>query len=221
MRKPSVVLGAVCLTAGAVLAQGVGVLPLPAGATAGGWFFNLTGQPITGLVVEFDQPVSLVGVVEVGGQLENLGGSEGTAFQFAGSLLPNGWVELRWEPAAAQVALFQWLADGRPVGLPYFTTLPAFLKVMVQGLVALRERDPEGFLNLLEAFFAANPQLQQILAEAGIPPAMMIASLSAAPPEGILNLLTTLVEGFGITTLEEFQAALDLTPILEALGLAG
>jgi hypothetical protein len=173
------------------------------------------------LVVEFDQPVSLVGVVEVGGKLENLGGSEGMAFQFAGNLLPSGWVELRWEPATAQVALFQWLSDGQPVGLPYFTTLPAFLKVMVQGLVALRERDPEWFLDLLEAFFAANPELQEILAEAGIPPAMMIASLSAAPPEGILNLLTTLVEGFGITTLEEFQAALDLTPILEALGLAG
>lgn len=201
------------------LAAGDTVREFRVGETAVGWFTNLTGAAVTGFHVEFDRPVTILYEVEVGGVVENLGTTEGMEFDFAGELVPYGMVELDWQPATAKVALFQWISDGRPVDKPYFATLSAFLKVLVDGLVQLREQAPDRFQALLQDFFAANPDLQGTLAEAGIPPEMLIASLMTAPAEGILNLLTTMVEGFGIETLPEFMEAMDLTPILTALGM--
>jgi len=217
VKKLALVVAALLLVVGPVLGQEVREFTV--GDKAVGWFTNLTGTAVTGFHLEFDQPVTILYKVEVGGLVENLGAAEGIEFDFAGELVAYGLVELHWQPATAKVALFQWLTDGRPAGKPYFATLPAFLKVLVNGLVMLREQGPEQFQALLEAFFAANPELQGTLAEAGIPPEMLIASLMTAPPEGIMNLLMTLVEGFGIKTVEEFMAAMDLTPILQALGL--
>jgi len=217
VKKLALVVAALLLVVGPVLGQEVREFTV--GDKAVGWFTNLTGTAVTGFHLEFDQPVTILYKVEVGGLVENLGAAEGIEFDFAGELVAYGLVELHWQPATAKVALFQWLMDGRPAGKPYFATLPAFLKVLVNGLVMLREQGPEQFQALLEAFFAANPELQGTLAEAGIPPEMLIASLMTAPPEGIMNLLMTLVEGFGIKTVEEFMAAMDLTPILQALGL--
>lgn len=217
MKKLALVVAALLLVVGPALGQEVREFTV--GDKAVGWFTNLTGTAVTGFHLEFDQPVTILYKVEVGGLVENLGAAEGIEFDFAGELVAYGLVELHWQPATAKVALFQWLTDGRPAGKPYFATLPAFLKLLVNGLVMLREQGPEQFQALLEAFFAANPELQGTLAEAGIPPEMLIASLMTAPPEGIMNLLMTLVEGFGITTVEDFMAAMDLTPILQALGL--
>jgi len=217
VKKLALVVAALLLVAGPALGQQVREFTV--GDKAVGWFANLTGAAVTGFHLEFDQPVTILYKVEVGGLVENLGAAEGIEFDFAGELVAYGLVELHWQPATAKVALFQWLAAGRPAGQPYFATLPAFLKLLVNGLVLLREQGPEQFQALLQAFFAANPELQGTLAEAGIPPEMLIASLMTAPPEGIMNLLLTLVEGFGIKSVEEFMAAMDLTSLLEALGL--
>ena len=218
MKKVAVLLAAVALVASLVWAAET-VRVFTVGDKAVGWFTNLTGAGVTGFHLEFDQPVTLLYKVEVGGRVENLGAAEGVEFDFAGELVAYGLVEVHWQPVTAKVALFQWLSDGRPVGKPYFATLPAFFKVLVNGLVALREQSPDQFQALLQGFFAANPDLQGTLAEAGIPPEMLITSLMTAPAEGIMNLLSTLVEGFGITTIEDFMAAMDLTPLLQALGL--
>jgi hypothetical protein len=211
---------AVVLASTLALAQGVQVKMFTVGNRAIGFFTNLTGAAVTGFHIEFDQPVTLLYKVEAGGFVQNVTGeTEGIAFDFAGQLVSYATVELDWQPASAKVALFQWVADGQPAGAPYYTTLSAFLKVLVGGLVALREQAPEQFGSLLESFFAANPDLGAALAEAGIPAEMLIASLMTAPPEGIMNLLLTLVEGFGIQTLEDFLAVIDLSLLLEALGL--
>jgi len=203
-----------------VLAEGEMVREFTVGDKAIGWFTNFTGAAVGGFHVEFDQAVTILYKVEIGGLVENVTGvSEGAEFDFVGELVPYGLVELDWQPTTAKVALFQWLADGKPVGAPYYATLPAFLKVLVQGLVVLREQSPDQFTALLQGFFQVNPELVATLAEAGIPADMLISSLMTAPSEGIMNLLLTLVEGFGIKTLEDFQTALDLTPILQALGL--
>jgi len=205
---------------GVALAEGELVREFVVGDKAIGWFTNFTGAAVGGFHVEFDQAVTILYKVEIGGLVESVtGASEGAEFDFAGELVPYGLVELDWQPTTAKVTLFQWLADGKPAGAPYYATLPAFLKVLVQGLVALREQSPDQFTALLQGFFEANPDLVATLADAGIPSDMLISSLLTAPTEGIINLLSTLVEGFGIKTLEDFQAALDLTPILQALGL--
>ena len=220
MRKAALLLTALLAAGGLALANGDTVREFTVGDTAIGWFTNLTGDTVTGFHLEFDGPVTLAYVVTVGGVVENVSGTmEGVSFDFVGELVPYGMVEIDWQPTTAKVALFQWLSGGRSVGKPYFATLPAFLKVLVNGLVALREQSPDQFQALLQGFFAANPDLQGTLAEAGIPPEMLVASLMTAPPEGILNLLTTMVEGFGIQTLPEFLQALDLTPLLQALGM--
>ena len=212
----------ICVLAsfGVALAEGELVREFVVGDRAIGWFTNFTGAAVGGFHVEFDQAVTILYKVEIGGLVESAtGASEGAEFDFVGELVPYGLVELDWQPATAKVALFQWLADGKPAGAPYYATLPAFLKVLVQGLVVLREQSPGQFTALLQGFFEVNPDLVATLADAGIPADMLISSLLTAPTEGIMNLLSTLVEGFGIKTLEDFQAALDLTPILQALGL--
>ncbi|HAF70380.1 TPA: hypothetical protein DCL37_03355 [Candidatus Acetothermia bacterium] len=205
---------------GMALAGGEQVREFVVGDRAIGWFTNLTGAAVGGFHVEFDQAVTILYKVEIGGLVESAtGASEGAEFDFAGELVPYGLVELDWQPATAKVTLFQWFSDGKPVGSPYYATLPAFFKVLVQGLVALRERSPDQFTALLQGFFEVNPDLVATLADAGIPTDMLISSLLTAPTEGIMNLLSTLVEGFGIKTLEDFQAALDLEPLLQGLGL--
>jgi len=210
----------ICVVAsfGLALAEGEPVREFVVGDRAIGWFTNLTGAAVGGFHVEFDQSVTILYKVEIGGLVEREAG-EGAEFDFVGELVPYGLVELDWQPATAKVALFQWISDGKPVGSPYYATLPAFFKVLVQGLVAFRERSPDRFTALLQGFFEANPELVTTLAGAGIPADMLISSLLTVPAEGIMNLLSTLVEGFGIKTLEDFRAALDLEPLLQGLGL--
>lgn len=130
-----------------------------------------------------------------------------------------GFVELRWEPAAAKPVLVMWLSGGRPTGMPYVTSVQALVKVLAEGLVGLRDADPGAFTTLLETFFTTNPTLATSLGQLGLSPQVLTGMLMVAPADGIENLLLTLVTSFGLDTVEKFMEALDWSLIFQALGL--
>jgi len=219
-KKCVLFVGLTLALAGLALGQGIEMRMFTVGTRSIGWFANGTGQTLTGLRIGFDQPVTLLGKLEVGGGFQNVTGTDKAAeFLFQGSLAKGGFVELRWEPIAAKPILVMWLVGARPAGVPYFGTVPALVKVISGGLVTLRDADPQAFTTLLQTFFATNPALAASLAQLGMTPEMLTAMLMAAPPEGIENLFLTLVNAFRLDTIERFMGALDWSLIFQALGL--
>jgi len=126
---------------------------------------------------------------------------------------------LRWEPATAEPSLVMWLVGDKPAGKPYFATVPALIKVISGGLVALRDADPQAFTSLLTQFFTVNTSLADTLGSLGLSPQVLTGMLTVAPAEGIENLLTTLIGSFGLDTVDKFMAAFDWSLVFEALGL--
>ncbi|MCD5407652.1 hypothetical protein LR090_00010 [Candidatus Bipolaricaulota bacterium] len=96
MKKLALVVAALLLVVGPALGQVVREFTV--GDKAVGWFTNLTGGAVTGFHLEFDQPVTILYKVEVGGVVENLGAAEGVEFDFAGELVSYGLVELGSRP---------------------------------------------------------------------------------------------------------------------------
>ncbi len=219
-KKCLLLVGLTLALASLAVGQGIEMRMFTVGARTIGWFSNGTGQTITGLRIGFDQPVTLLGKVEIGGGFQNVGGTDKAAeFLFQGKLAATGFVELRWEPVAAKPILAMWLVGDKPAGKPYFATVPALVKVLSGGLVALRDADPKAFTTLLETFFRTNPTLATSLGQLGLSPEILTGMLAAAPAEGIENLLLTLVSSFGLDTMDKFMGALDWSLILKALGL--
>jgi hypothetical protein len=219
-RKCVLFLGLTLAITGLALGQGIEMRVFTVGTRAIGWFANGTGQALTGLRIAFDQPVTLVGKLEVGGGLRNVTGTDKAAeFLFQGSLARGGFVELRWEPIAARPVLVMWLVGDKPAGVPFFGSVPAIVKVVSGGLVAIRDADPAAFTALLTEFFTVNAGLAATLGGLGLSPQILTGMLMVAPAEGIENLITTLVTSFGLDTVDEFMAALDWSPIFKALGL--
>ncbi len=219
MKKAFVVLGLVLSLGTLAWAQAVEMRFFPTEARTVAWFLNKTGKAVTGLKIEFDQPVTLVGKLEIGGGFKVLaGGTDATELVLGGSLVKDGFVELRWQPAAARPVLVVWLVDGRAAGRPYFGSLPALIKVLAESLVALRDASPQAFSELLTTFFATNPKLADSLKLLGLTPELLTAMVLASPAEGIANLLMTLAASFKLDTVEAFLGALDWSPIFQALG---
>jgi len=219
VNRAIVVFGLVLGLGALAFSQAVEMRFFPSEARAVAWFLNKTGKAVTGLKVEFDQPVTLLGKLEVGGGFKVLaGGTNATELVLGGSLVKDGFVELRWQPAAAKPVLVMWLVDGRAAGLPYFGNLSALIKVLSSGLVALREASPQGFSNMLTTFFATNPTLADSLKLLGLTPELLTAMVMASPAEGIENLLLTLAASFKLDTVEAFLKALNWEPIFKALG---
>ncbi|MCX7750583.1 MAG: hypothetical protein N2320_03380 [Candidatus Bipolaricaulota bacterium] len=218
-KKAGLSLALLFLLGGVALGQAVQVKVFTAGPRTVYWFGNGTGKAVDGLRIMFDGPVTLTGKLEVFGGLTNVTGtSQGTEFLFQGKLAPAGFVELRWEPAGAKPVLAMWLSGGKPAGMPYVTSVPALIKVLAEGLVALRTADPGAFSKLLETFFTTNPNLARSLGQLGLTPQVLTGMLMVAPADGIENLLLTLVSSFGLDTVDKFMGALDWSLIFKALG---
>ncbi len=219
-KKCVLFLGLALVLAGPALGQGIEMRLFTVGTRTIGWFANGTGQVVTGLRIGFDQPVTLVGKLEIGGGLQNVTGTaESAEFLFQGSLAKMGFVELSWAPTEAKPILVMWLVGAQPVGTPYFGTVPVLVKLLSEGLVQLRDADPTAFTTLLQTFFSTNPALADSLAQLGLTPEILTGMVLVAPAEGIENLLLTLVSAFGLDTLDEFMGALDWSLLFEALGL--
>ncbi len=219
-RKCALFLGLLLALAGLAMAQGVEMRVFTVGTRTIHWFGNTSGQTVTGLHIAFAGPVAIVGKVEVFGGLQNITGTDtGEEFLFQGKLAPGGFVELRWEPMETQPVLVMWLIDEKPVGMPYFATVPALVKVIAGGLVSLRDADSQAFATLLTEFFTVNTTLAVSLGQLGLSPEILSGMLMVAPAEGVENLLITLVSSFGLDTVEKFMDALDWSLILQALGL--
>lgn len=219
-KKCVLFLGLTLALAGLALGQGIEMRMFTVGTRTIGWFANGTGQTVTGLRIAFDQPVTLLGKLEIGGGLQNMTGTDKAAeFMFGGSLARGGFVELRWEPIAAKPVLVMWLVGAKPAGKPYFGTVEALVKVLSGGLARLRDADPKAFTTLLTTFFATNPTLAASLGQLGLSPEILTGMLMVAPAEGIENLILTLVASFKLDTVEKFMGALDWSLIFKALGL--
>ena len=207
----------------ASLAGGVEVAFYGAGTFTVGLFTNTVGSTVTGLHIEFDQEVTIVNKVEIGGYLAAIGELTGGAFDFAGGeLVDGGVVELDWEPADARPTLVMWLSGEKAVGTPYFTSLDKLGFLLGQGIVHLREAQPELLSATMEQFFAANEEFFAMLEESlgmSLQESLMPVILTA-PAEGIENFFNTLVGMLGVTTLEGLlQGDVDLTALLALLGL--
>lgn len=205
------------------LAGGVEVAFYGAGTFTVGLLTNTVGSAVTGLHIEFDQEVTIVNKVEIGGYLPAIGGLAGSAFDFAGGeLAAGGIVELDWEPADAMPTLIMWLSGERASGTPYFTTLDKLGFLLGQGIVQLREANPELLAATMGQFFAANAEFFAMLEESlgmSLQESLMPVILTA-PAEGIENFFNTLVGMLGVTTLEGLlQGDVDLSALLALLGL--
>lgn len=219
-----VVLGVVLFSlAGTVLAGGVDVAFYEAGTRTVGMFTNTVGAAVTGLHIEFDREVTIVNKVEIGGYLPAIGELVGTTFDFAGGeLVASGTVELDWEPAEATPILVQWVSGSTPIGAPYFTSLEVLGRLLGEGIVKLREENPELLTATFDQFFAANAEFFAMLSESlGISlEESLLPVIMAAPAEGIANFFNTLVGMLGVTTLDELlQGDVDLSALLGLLGL--
>jgi len=224
IRYAGAVLG-LCVIALSVasLAGGVEVAFYGAGTFTVGLFTNTVGSAVTGLHIEFDQEVTIVNKVEIGGYLPAIGGLTGSALDFAGGeLVAGAVVELDWEPADAKPTLIMWLSGERATGTPYFTTLDKLGFLLGQGIVQLREANPELLAATMEQFFVANVEFFAMLEESlgmSLQESLMPVILTA-PAEGIENFFNTLVGMLGVTTLEGLlQGDVDLSALLALLGL--
>ena len=206
----------------AVFAGGVDAVFYPAGDYTIAVLTNTVGAEVTGLHVEFDQEVTITNKIEIGGYLPATGELTGTTFNFAGgSLVAAGGVELDWQPADAKPVLISWLDNGKPVGAPYFTSLDVFGLLLGQGIVAIREANPEGLNALFTQFFADNQAyFEQVSQSLGMPlEQSLMPIIMAAPAEGIANFFGTLVGMLGATSLDDvLQGDVDFSALLVLLG---
>jgi len=199
------------------------IVPYVAGDTAV-WFFNNTiGAPVTGLHIEFDQEVTIVNRVEVGGHLIALGPATGTVFDFAGGeLVAEGTVQLDWQPVTATPVLVQWLSGTAPAGSPYFASVAVLGRLFGQGIVMARELNPEGLAAAFAQFFADNEEYFVALSETlgmSLQDSLMPIILSA-PAEGIENFFNTIVGMLGVTSLDTLLGGdVNWSALLTLLGL--
>lgn len=204
-------------------AAGVQVALYAAGDATVGLVTNTTGQAVTGLHIEFDQAVTIVNKVEIGGALPFTGATSGTSFDLAGgSLVADGTVELDWTPAAAKPVLIQWLSGTAPVGAPYFTTIQALGEVLAKGIVAARQAEPEKLQAAFQQFFADNAEyFAQVSQALGTPlKDALMPIIMTAPAEGIENFFGTLVGLLGAMSLDDvMNGDVNFTALFSLFGL--
>jgi len=216
------VLGLVTVLSLAACAQDTWLVPFVVGDTAVWFFNNTTGAAVTGLQVEFDQEVTIVNKIELGGGLVPLGELTGTAFTLIGGLVKYGTVELDWQPATAVPTYAVWLSGERAAGTPYFTTIAKLGYLFGQGIAHLREADPAGLAAAFDQFFADNADyLAGLSASLGMSlQDSLMPIIMAAPAEGIENFFNTIVGMLGVTTLEGvLQGGIDFSALFAVLGL--
>jgi len=215
-------LGLVIVLSLATFAAEQWVVPVTAGETAVWFFNNTTGSPVTGLQIEFDQEVTIVNKIEVGGLVTPLGGTTGNTFILAGELVKYGSIQLDWQPANAVPTFAMWLSGEKAVGTPYFTTIGKLGYLFGQGIVHLRETDPAALAAAFDQFFLDNAEYLAGLSESlGMSLAdSLMPIIMASPAEGIENFFNTIVGMLGVTTLEGvLQGGIDFSALFAALGL--
>ncbi len=184
---------------------------------------NLTGAAVTGVHIEFDQPVTITNKVEIGGYLPALGPATGTTFDFnGGSLVADGVVILEWQPIDAQPTLVMWMNGARPVGAPYFTTIQQLGYLFGQGIVHLREANPAALQAAFAQFFADNAAYFGVLSQTlGISlQDSLLPVILSAPAEGIQNFFNTIVGMLGVTDLQGLLGGdVNFNALFVALGL--
>ena len=219
-----VVLGMVLFgLSGMALAGGVDVALYDAGTMTVGMFTNTVGEAVTGLHIEFDCEVTILNKIELGGYLPAVGEMTGTAFDFAGGdLVSWGTVELDWEPVEATPVLVQWISGTSPVGAPYFTSVEILGRLLGEGIVAVREANPDLLMATFGQFFADN---EEYFAELGESLGMSLQDslmpiIMAAPAEGITNFFNTIIGMLGVTTLDQLLGGdVDFSTLLALLGV--
>ncbi len=224
MKKKYAVLGVLVLMLAttAAFAGGVDTAFYAGTGVTVGMLTNTVGTAVTGLHIQFDQEVTLVNKIEFGGYLPAVGDMTGTTFDFAGgSLIAGGSVELDWQPADAKPILAQWLSDGTAAGTPYYTTVEAFGIVLSQGIVAMREANPDLLQAAFAQFFADNKDFFADLSQSlGMPlQESLMPIIMSAPAEGIANFFNTMVGMLGVTDLNGLLGGdVDFSALLTLLG---
>jgi hypothetical protein len=183
---------------------------------------NTTGGPVTGLQIEFSQPVNIISSNAIGGNLVPLQGKSGAAFTFVGDLVSYGTLPLEWEPVTAQPTFIVWLAGSRAMGTPYFTTIEKLGYLFGAGIVYMRQADPAALQAAFAQFFADNGayfvQLSQALGmslQDSLLPIIM-----SAPAEGIENFFNTIVGMLGVTDLQSLVGgSVNFGALFQLLGL--
>jgi len=221
-RTAWMVLGLTVILSLAACAQATWLTPYIVGDKAVWFFNNGTGLDVTGLQIEFDQPVTIINKVEFGGLLTPLQGTAGTAFTLVGGLVKNGAVQLDWQPANAVPTFAIWLSGERPVGQPHFTTIAKLGYLFGQGIVHLREANPAALAAAFEQFFLDNAEyLTGLSASLGMSlQDSLMPIIMASPAEGIENFFNTIVGMLGVTTLEGvLEGGIDFSALFAVLGL--
>ena len=216
------VLGLVAILSFATWTQDVWFDTYVAGDTAVWLFNNTTGIDVTGLLLEFDEEVTIVNKVEFGGAMVPMEGMTGTAFTLVGDLVANGTLELDWQPATAVPTFAVWLSGESMAGKPYFTSIAKLGYLFGQGIVALREANPAALNAAFEQFFLDNEEyLAGLATSLGMDlQTSLMPIIMTAPAEGIENFFNTIVGMLGVTTLEGvLEGGIDFSALFAALGL--
>jgi hypothetical protein len=187
------------------------------------WLFNnTTGGTVTGLQIEFSEPVTIISSNAIGGNLAPAQGMSGSAFTFLGELVSQGTFPIEWEPASAQPTFVMWLSGQRAVGTPYFTTLDKLGYLFGLGIVQLREANPAALQVAFGQFFADNGAYFAVLSQSlGMSlQDSLLPIIMSAPAEGIQNFFNTIVGMLGVSDLQGLLGGgVDFSSLLQALGL--
>jgi len=218
-----IVLGLVAVLPILGLANGTWVNAAMPTADSAIWLIdNTTGAPVTGLYIEFSQEVTIVGKVDVGGNLVAAGELIGTSFTFVGELCNLGTVIFEWQPIEAVPALVQWLSGTNPVGAPFFTSVQILGRLLAEGIVAAREADPAALNAAFQQFFADNAEYLASLSESlGMSLAdSLMPIIMSSPAEGIENFFNTVIGMLGVTSLDDLlNGPVDFSALLALAGL--
>jgi hypothetical protein len=183
---------------------------------------NETGIDATGLHIEFEEEVTILYKLEVGGLFTSVGGMTGMVFDFVGTLPNYGTVIFEWQPIDAVPALVMWMSGEKPIGKPYFTTIAKLGYLFGQGIVHVRETDPAALAAAFDQFFQDNAEYLAALSESlGMSLAdSLMPIIMSSPAEGIENFFNTVVGMLGATTLEDvLEGGIDFSALFNLLGL--
>jgi hypothetical protein len=183
---------------------------------------NMTGIDATGLHLEFEQEVTILYKLEVGGLLAPVGEMTGMVFDFVGTLPNYGAVIFEWQPIDAVPALTMWMSGVQPIGTPYFTTVAKLGYLFGQGIVHVREANPLALQAAFDQFFLDNGEYLEGLSESlGMSLAdSLMPIIMTSPAEGIENFFNTIVGMLGVTTLDGvLEGGIDFSALFNLLGL--
>jgi len=189
----------------------------------GFWLLNnTTGATVTGVRIEFSEPVTILSSNAIGGNLVPAEGTSGSAFTFLGELVSLGTFPIEWTPATATPSYIVWLSGQRPVGTPYFTTIDKLGYLFGQGIVYLRQANPAALQAAFAQFFADNAAYFAVLAQTlGMSlQDSLLPIIMSAPAEGIQNFFNTIVGMLGVTDLQSLVGGdVSFNALFQVLGL--